>query len=51
MMVHFHSNVSIDYAVIVGWAVSEEELEAVATHSGVFEVETDFLDEEFRAEC
>ncbi|XP_028412126.1 uncharacterized protein LOC114534852 [Dendronephthya gigantea] len=34
-----------------GWAVTEEELKAVAIHSGVLEVPTDFLENEFRAEC
>jgi hypothetical protein len=31
--------------------VSEEELQEVAMNSGVLEVETDFLEEDFRAEC
>ncbi len=31
--------------------MSEEELKQVAIHSGVLEVGTDFLEDEFRAEC
>ena len=37
--------------LFVGWIVSEEQLEEVATHSGVLEIDDDFLNARFRAEC
>ena len=35
----------------VGWPVSEEQLEEVAAHPGVLEIDDDFLDARFRAGC
>ena len=35
----------------LSWIVSEEELQQVAINSGVLEVETDYLDKDFRTEC
>ncbi|KAJ7390269.1 hypothetical protein OS493_026144 [Desmophyllum pertusum] len=35
----------------LGWPVSEEQLEQVAAHAGVLEVDDDYLDARFRGEC
>lgn len=36
---------------VAGWHVSEDELEEVATESGVLNVSDDFLEPEFRQKC
>ena len=34
-----------------GWPVTEEQLQAVAAHAGVLDIEDDFILPDFRAEC
>ena len=35
----------------LGWPVTEEQLREAANHTGVLEVEDNFLDARFRREC
>lgn len=37
--------------VSLGWPVTEEQLQEVAVHAGVLDIEDDFIAPDFRAKC
>ena len=39
------------FLIVIGFPVSEDQLEEVARHAGVLDVGDDYLTQEFRQEC